>query len=69
MTKRYAEGDQSRALCPHFAKLVSTTFGYRDVPFDDGKGKAKHILVAVCDLCREVAAVPAQSTQAIKQAR
>ena len=69
MTKRYAEGDQSRAVCPHCAILVSTTFAYRDVPFNDGKGKARHILVAVCDLCREVAAVPAQSTLAIKQAR
>ena len=66
---RYAQGDKSRAICPHCAKLVSTTFGYRDVPFDDGKGKAKHILVAVCDLCSEVAAVPAQSTPAIRHAR
>ena len=66
-----AEGDQSRALCPHCAILVSTTYAYRDVPFDDGngKGKGKHILVVVCDLGREVATVPAQSRQAIKQAR
>lgn len=69
MTKLYSPGDTGRAICPHCAKLVSTTFVYRDVPFDDGTGQVKGILAAVCDVCDAVAAVPAQSTPAIRRAR
>jgi hypothetical protein len=53
----------------HCAKLVTTTFSYRDVPFDDNVGTAKNILAAVCDECKNVVAIPAQSTPAIKKAR
>jgi hypothetical protein len=69
MTKLYSPGDNGRAICPHCEKLVSTTFVYRDVPFDDGTGQVKGILTAVCDVCDNVAAVPAQSTPAIRRAR
>jgi hypothetical protein len=69
MTKFYAPGDKSRAICPHCAKLVATSFAYRDVPFDDGVGMAKGILAAVCDGCGRVVAVPAQSTPAIRKER
>jgi endogenous inhibitor of DNA gyrase (YacG/DUF329 family) len=69
MTKFYVVGDKSRAICPHCEKLVETTFAYRDVPFDDGVGMAKNILVATCDECGTVVAIPAQSTPAIRKAR
>jgi hypothetical protein len=69
MTKFYALGDKSHAICPHCSRLVSTTFSYRDVPFDDGSGTVKGILAAVCDNCHSVVAVPAQSTPAIRRAR
>lgn len=69
MTKLYAPNEKSRAICPHCAKLVATTFAYRDVPFDDGTGTVKDILVAVCDECEAILAVPAQSTVAIRRAR
>lgn len=69
MTKFYIVGDKSRAICPHCAKLVETTFAYRDVPFDDGVGEAKSILAATCDECGAVVAIPAQSTPAIRKAR
>lgn len=68
-TKLYMEGDKSRAICSHCGKLVGTTFVRRDVPFSDGRGVAKDILVAVCDICDEVVATPAQSTPAIREAR
>lgn len=69
MVKLYQPGDKSRAVCPHCAKLVTTTFNYRDVPFDDGSGTVRDILTAVCDECAQVVAVPAQSTPAIRNAR
>jgi len=69
MTKLYNCGDKSRAICPHCRKIVTTTFNYRDVPFDDGSGTVRSILTAVCDVCGTVAAIPAQSTPAIRRAR
>jgi len=69
MTKLYAPGDSGQAICPHCEKRVTTTYAYRDVPFDDGSGVVKGILAAVCDTCDRVAAIPAQSTPAIRRAR
>lgn len=67
--KIYEAGEKSQAICEHCKSLVPTTFKYRDVPFDDGSGSVKDILVAVCDNCDAVVAIPAQSTPAIKRAR
>jgi hypothetical protein len=67
--KLYEEGEKSKAICHHCKQLVSTTFTRRDVPFSDGKGEVKNILSAVCDVCDQVVAVPAQSTPAIREAR
>lgn len=69
MTKIYNPGDKSRAICGQCAQLVTTTFVYRNVPFDDGQGEARNILVAACDTCGQVVAIPAQSTPAIRRAR
>lgn len=69
MTKFFSEGDKSKAICSHCKKMVSTTFGYRDVPFSDGSGVVKNILVGVCDQCDLVVSIPAQSTPAISMAR
>lgn len=65
----YEAGNKSKAICEHCKSLVPTTFMYRDVPFDDGSGIVKDILVAVCDICDAVVAIPAQSTPAIRRAR
>lgn len=65
----YEAGDKSKAICEHCKSLVPTTFMYRDVPFGDGSGIVKDILVAVCDICDAVVAIPAQSTPAIRRAR
>ncbi|WP_201213969.1 hypothetical protein [Rhodocyclus purpureus] len=67
--KLYQEGDKSKAICQTCADLVETTFLRRDVPFSDGVGLARGILVAVCDRCHEVVGIPAQSTPAIREAR
>jgi hypothetical protein len=65
----FQEGDKGRAICHKCECVVGTTFVRRDVPFSDGNGLARGILVAVCNACDEVVSVPAQSTPAIKAAR
>ena len=69
MESIYTAGDKGRAICEACAKVVATTFAYRDVAFDDGSGVVRDILAAVCDACDAVVAVPAQSTPAIQRAR
>lgn len=64
-----AKGDKGQAICEDCAKWVSTTFDSRTVPFTDGRGEVKEILVAVCDECGAVVATPPQSTPAIRRAR
>ena len=63
------EGGRGKAICNNCREIVSTTYRRRDVPFSDGNGEAKDILVSVCDACGSVVAIPAQSTPAIKEAR
>jgi len=67
--KMFHDGDKSKAICAQCQKVVSTTFVYRNVPFNDGVGLVKDILVAVCDACDVIVATPPQSTPAIKAAR
>lgn len=67
--KLYQDGDKSKAICQHCEKVVPTTFTRRNVPFSDGHGQAKNILVAVCDECSAIASIPSQSSPAIREAR
>lgn len=67
--KLYLTGDKGKALCDRCQGLVAATYNYRTVPFSDGEGEAKNILVLVCDNCDKVIATPAQSTPAIRAAR
>jgi hypothetical protein len=67
--KLYEEGEKSKAICESCKQIVDTTFASRDVPFSEGKVEVKDILVAVCDLCDRVVAIPAQSTPAIRETR
>lgn len=54
------EGDKVQMLC-HTCGRVDATHQLRDVPFSDQSGLVKNLLVAVCDSCQQVLAVPAQS--------
>lgn len=66
--KLHYPGEKGSAICETDG-LVATVYGYRDVPFSDGSGVAKKILVGLCERCGEVVAIPPQSTPAIKAAR
>lgn len=59
-------GDKQKALCYKCKGVKNTTFNLRDVPFSDGSGIVKDILVGVCETCDQVIAIPHQSTPAIK---
>ena len=67
--KFYKSGERSKAVCESCADIVATTFAYRDVPFSDDSGSVPNLLVAVCDRCGDVVAIPAQSTPSIRNAR
>lgn len=67
--KFFREGDKSQAFCKECATLSTTTFVQRTISFTDGRGEAKNILVARCDLCGRTVTIPAQSTPAIKRSR
>ena len=66
--KLHVSGDKGRAICGECG-LVSTTYRHKDVPFSDGSGTVKDILVGVCDNCGIVVSIPPQSTPAIKAER
>ncbi|MCY7259132.1 MULTISPECIES: hypothetical protein [Pseudomonas] len=67
--KLFLQGDRGKALCEHCQQVVGITYLRRDVPFSDGNGLARDILVGVCDQCATTVAIPPQSTPAIKDAR
>ncbi|MCK9504224.1 MAG: hypothetical protein M0Q95_08575 [Porticoccaceae bacterium] len=60
-------GDSQKVICEHCGSLESATFKLRDVPFSDGSGIVKKVLVGVCDCCDEVCVIPHQSTPAVRR--
>lgn len=67
--KIFHEGDHGKAFCTDCGEVVPTTYRRRDMPFSDGRGLARNILVGVCDRCGTTVAIPAQATAAIVKAR
>jgi len=60
-------GDTLRAACSDCKSVVTVTFTLRTVPFSDGIGTIKNVLVGVCDRCDSVAVLPHQSTPVVKK--
>lgn len=60
--KIFKVGDTQKAVCSNCHSLRTATFKLRDVPFSDGSGVVKNVLVGVCDSCDEVCLLPHQST-------
>ena len=60
-------GDTEKAACNKCKSFEDVTFKLRDVPFDDGSGIVKNVLVGICNRCDSVAVLPHQSTPAVKR--
>lgn len=60
-------GDSQKVICEHCGSLERATFKLRDVPFNDGSGIVKSVLVGVCDRCDAVCVIPHQSTPAVRK--
>ena len=65
--KIFKAGDSQKAICEYCRSLQNATFKLRDVPFSDGSGLVKNVLVGVCDKCDQVILLPHQSTPALKK--
>ncbi|MGB0833255.1 MAG: hypothetical protein ACPGR2_01915 [Psychrobium sp.] len=65
--KKLKEGDTGQAICKDCSSLSNITYRVRNVPFSDGSGIVKNILVGVCNCCDRVISVPHQSTPEIKK--
>ena len=61
-------GDKSEAICPTCKRRASTSFEIRDVTVAARPIAVPNVLVAVCDDCGEIAAIPAQSAPLLKEA-
>lgn len=62
------EGDASEAICPHCKTLVTTHYRTRTYRLASSGVDVPGALVAVCDLCDQVATIPAQTTPRIGEA-
>lgn len=65
--KEYKVGDKSKAVCKDCG-ITETTFKVQDVPVSESDKIVPNILVAICDKCHSVVAIPHQSAAAIKKA-
>ncbi len=59
------EGEKGKAIC-NLCGVTTITYSLRNVDFSDKSGTVKDILTGVCDNCKEVISIPAQSTAKIK---
>lgn len=60
-------GDTQKVACNHCKRFENVTYKLRTVPFSDGKGVVKNVLVGVCDCCNSVVVLPHQSTPLVKK--
>lgn len=65
--KIYKVGDEKRAACEVCQSFQTVSFQLRDVPFSDGSGLVKNVVVGVCKTCDSVALLPFQSVPAVKK--
>lgn len=65
--KKVKAGDNSKAICHKCECVVETTFIKRDVALSDNSAMVENVLVAVCNSCDAVVALPHQSTEQVKE--
>lgn len=68
MKKFWQAGDRSRAICEQCG-VVETRFEYRTVSLEKPRVDVPDVLVAVCTVCDQIAAVPYQSSPRLNEAR
>ena len=61
-------GDKQQTICYNCNDVTQSTFAYRDVPMRGTDIVAKNILVASCDVCGWITALPHQSAGNVKAA-
>jgi hypothetical protein len=69
LVKLWKEGDRSRAVCERCQRLVETRFERRTVRLERPPVEVPAVLVAVCTICGETVAIPAQSAPRLQEAR
>jgi hypothetical protein len=67
--KLWKEGDRSRAACETCKQFVTTRFERRTIDLKDAEVSVPDVLVAVCETCGEIVAIPHQSTPRLQEAR
>jgi hypothetical protein len=65
----WREGDRSEAICHGCRKRVETRFEVRTVRLPESGIDVPDVLAAACMECGETAAIPAQSSPRLKEAR
>jgi len=65
--KIFKVGDTKKAACNSCKSFENVTFKLKDIPFSDGSGIVKNVLVGVCNRCDSIAVLPHQSTPAVKR--
>lgn len=65
--KIFKVGESQKAACEKCHSFENARFQLRDVPFSDGTGIVKKVLVGVCDKCDSIIVLPHQSTPAVKR--
>ena len=65
--KIFKVGESQQAACDKCQSFENATFQLRDVPFSDGDGIVKNVLVGICDKCDSVTVLPHQSTPSVKK--
>lgn len=61
-------GDKQKTICYNCSELTQSTFSRRDVSLSGTDIVAKNILVASCDVCGWVTAMPHQSAKDVRVA-
>lgn len=61
-------GDKQQTICYNCSELTQSTFAHRDVSLSGTDIVAKNILVASCDVCCLITAMPQQSASDVKAA-
>lgn len=65
--KIFKVGDSQQTICEHCHSLETATFALRNVPFSDGSGIVKNVLVGVCNQCDQVSILPHQSAPVVNK--